>query len=342
MKKKKKKIINLTKDEEGHALELYRKSIVIDGLQSSEFDDDYTRKVRDSGVTATYLSAGSVEETSNRYRLIQRNPDVVFGPVTTVKEIREAKEKGKLAAFFGNQDANFLNGNLDALPIYHKLGLRIIQPVHFGRNIFADSCEERSPGGLSVMGARLVEEMNRLNMIFDASHLSIQSSLDGIEISKFPVCTHSNARAVCDNVRNRTDEEIKAIAEKNGVIGVVPYPAFTKWTKTEKGERPTIEDLLDHFDHIANIVGIKHVGVGTDFIAGWSMEKHRWFHSIGRTDVWGFPGPKGIVDYDVGFATIDEFPNLAKGLVARGYSDQEIRGVLGENWLRVFRNAWGE
>jgi membrane dipeptidase len=335
-----KKIVDMKKDEKEHALELYRKSIVIDCLQSSEMDDAYVTKMRDSGVTATYLSAGSIDHVASRYQLIQRNSDVVFGPVTTVQEIRTAKEKGKLAAFFGRQDADFLNGNLGTLPMYHKLGLRIIQPVHNGRNPYADTCEERSPGGLSDLGVKLVEEMNELDMIFDASHLCIKSSLDGIETSDFPVCTHSNARAVCDNVRNRTDEEINALAEKDGVLGIVSYPSFVKWTDTARGKRPTIEDLLDHVDYIAKLVGIKHVGVGLDLIEGWPLERHRWLER--RPEVWGHLGPRRIVEYAEGLATIDELPNLALGLVARGYSDQEIKGVLGENWLRVFRRAWGD
>jgi len=340
-----KKIVDLSKDEREHAFELYRNSIVIDCLQSSEFDDAYIRKVRDSGVTASYLSAGSVEHTANRYHLIKRNPDVVFGPVTTVKEIRRAKKEKRVAAFYGRQDANFLNGNLDTLPIYYELGLRIIQPIHMGRNIFADACEEKNPGGLSKLGVRLVEKMNELNILFDASHLSLKSSMDGIEVSKFPVCTHSNARGVCDNPRNRTDEEIKAIAEKDGVMGVVPFPAFTKWTRTEIGERPNMEDLLDHVDYIADLVGINHVGAGLDLIEGWPIERHlARAHDTLRVpiEVWGRPPPDGIVIYNEGLETIDKFPNLAVGLVARGYSDTEVAGVLGENWLRVFKRAWGE
>jgi membrane dipeptidase len=335
-----KKLADLTRDEKEHAFELYRNSIVIDCLQSSEFDDAYIRKVRDSGVTASYLSAGSVEHTANRYHLIKRNPDVVFGPVTTVKEIRRAKKEGRVAAFYGRQDANFLNGNLDTLPIYYELGLRIIQPVHNNRNIFADTCEERNPGGLSNLGVKLVEEMNKLKILFDASHLAVKSSMDGIEVSDYPVCTHSNARAVCENVRNKTDEEIHAIAEKDGVLGIVTYPSFVKWTKTESGERPNLEDILDHVDYIADLVGIKHVGIGLDLIEGWPLERHGWLSR--HPEVWGLPGPDGIVRYAEGLATIDELPNLAVGLVARGYSDEEVKGVLGENWISIFKRVWEE
>jgi len=244
---------------------------------------------------------------------------------------------------FGSQHADFLVGpppNLDLLPVYHRLGLRILQPTYNERNVFADGCGERSNGGLSRLGLELVERMNRLRMLFDCSHLGVQDTLDGCEYSDFPVATHSNARSLCDNVRNRTDEEIHAIAEKGGVIGVVAFPSFVKWTKMEQGERPTIEDVLDHIDYISDLVGVEHVGIGLDLIEGWPLERHRLLDR--RPDIWGRPTPQGTYDYPEGLDSIDKLPNLAKGLIARGYSDREIRKILGENWLRVFRKAWGE
>jgi len=217
--------------------------------------------------------------------------------------------------------------------------------VHDNRNLYADGCDERKGGGLSHLGMLLVEELNKLNIIYDCSHLSEKSSLDGIEIAKFPVCTHSNARSVCDNPRNKSDEVIKAIAEKDGVLGLVTYPTFVKsGLKTEKGERPTIEDALDHVDYIADLVGINHVGIGWDFVTGEDPKTPKIRDSYPWTsDVWGIPGPNGIsAQYAEGLSEIGETCNLSKGLLARGYSKKEIEGVLGQNWLRVFKRAWGK
>ena len=336
-------ITELTRDEREHALEIYRDSIVVDCLQASVIDDGYIRRIRDSGVTCTSLGVSDLASLAGRYRLIEGNPDVVTGPVTRAGDIRRAKEEGRVAGIVGTQRPHFLVGpppNLDLLPLLHRLGLKILQPTYNVRNVFAEGCGERSDGGLSRLGLELVERMNGLHILFDCSHLGVRDTLDGCEHSDLPVATHSNARAVCDNVRNRTDEEIHAIAEKGGAIGLVAFPSFVKRTDMAHGERPTIGDLVDHVDHISDLVGVEHVGVGLDLIEGWPLERHRRLDR--RPDIWGEPTPAGTYDYPLGLETIDELPNLAVGLVARGFSDHEVRGVLGENWLRVFRRAWGE
>jgi len=351
-----KKFVELTRDEEEHALDIYMKAIVMNCLDASTFDDEYIKIVKDSGITATAIgTGGGFESLGARYKLFERNPDVVFGPVTTVKEIRDAKKDGRVAAVINAQNSTMLirgpKPNFDLLPLYYKLGLRILMPTYNTRNLFAEGCDERTNGGLSKYGLELVEEMNKLNILYDSSHMGIQDTLDGCEYAKFPVCTHSNARSVCDNVRNRTDQEIKAIAEKDGVLGLVTYPSFVNWTKTDEGVKPTIEDAMDHIDYIANLVGIKHVGLGFDFVEGSAGPDDRARRIrpprpddglLTRPNVWGKRAPSGYWEFTENLDDITKTPNIAKGMVARGYSDQEIRGVLGENWLRVFKRAWGK
>jgi membrane dipeptidase len=181
--------------------------------------------------------------------------------------------------------------------------------------------------------------------------MGVQDTLDVCEYSDFPVCTHSNARLVCDNVRNRTDEEIKAITEKDGVLGIVTYPSFVKWTKTEEGKKPTIEDILDHIDYMAKLVGVKYVGLGFDFIEGSAGPDDRARRLrppqpddvlLTRPQVWGKRAPSGYWEYAEHMDNITKTINVAKGMVARGYSDSDIMGVLGENWLRLFAKAWGK
>jgi membrane dipeptidase len=334
---------DLSDSEEERALDLYNSSVVIDCLQASDIDDDYIRKVKDSGVACTSLGISSLTSCADRYELIVRNPDVVLGPVETAGDIIRAKETGKVAGLIGAQRADFLAGpppNLDLLDVYCKLGLRVLQPTYNVRNIFADGCGERSNAGLSRLGMDLVDRMNRLKILYDCSHLGVKDTLDGCEHSEFPVATHSNARAVCDNVRNRTDDEIHAIAEKGGVLGIVAFPSFVKWTDMDRGKRPNLDDLVDHVVYISDLVGADHVGIGLDLIEGWTLERHQGLKR--RPDIWGNPTPRGTYDYPLGLDSIEKLPNLARGLVARGFSDREIRGVLGENWLRIFKKTWGE
>jgi membrane dipeptidase len=349
-----KKFVDLGKDEEDQALEIYRGSIVLDCLDASTYDQEYIKIMRDAGITCTAMGIDEFDSIATAFKLLEENVSVVSGPVTTVAEIRRAKEEGRVAVFLNAQNSLMFTRtayqpNFDLLPIYYKLGLRILMPTYNTRNAFADGCGERTNSGLSRSGLELVERMNKLNIVCDCSHMGVKDTLDVCEYSDFPVCTHSNARVVCDNVRNRTDEEIKAIAEKDGVMGIVTFPSFVKWTETREGRRPTIEDVMDHVDYIANLVGIKHVGLGFDFIEGSAGPDERAKRlrpprpdeiMLTRPDIWGSPAPSGYWEYAEDIDNIAKTVNMTKGMVARGYSEAETKGVLGENWLRVFKRAW--
>lgn len=349
------KLHDLSKDKEEHALELYRKSIVIDCHLDSTITDEYINKMLDSGLTAANLDGGGFEKIADKCKLVDEHPEALVGPVTTVREILKAKEERKIAILLGAESASELletrgprsghsSSSIDLLPLVHKLGVRIVQPTYNDRNVFADGCAEQANGGLSNLGLELVESMNRLNMIVDCSHVGVKTTLDVCEHARFVVSTHSNARAVCDNVRNRSDDEIKAIAEKDGVLGIVSFPTFVKWTHGERGEWPGIEDLLDHVEHIEELVGIEHVGVGLDLVEGTNMlgPLVPGKGLLSWPQIYGMPDPDGFIRYTKGLASITDLPNLAKDLVARGYSDREVQGVLGENWLRVFKAVWRE
>jgi membrane dipeptidase len=345
-----KEISKLTQDEKDHALNLYKESIVVDCHLDSVIKDDYISQMLESGVTAVNLDGGSFNSLAEKIRLIREHPNKFIGPVTRVTEIINAKKDGKIAVLLGSEDAVVLldasekNTHFYHLPLYYELGLRIIQPCYNDRNLFADGCAENQDSGLSDTGSRLIDEINSLNMIVDCSHVSNKTTLEICERADFVVSTHSNSFSVCENPRNRTDEEIKAIAEKDGVLGIVSFPTFVKWTKTTENIWPTIEDLLDHVDYIDGLVGIKHVGIGLDLVEGTGIlgpvaegeGLARW------PNLYGAPNSEGFYKYADGLNTIVDLPNIAIGLVTRGYSDDEIKGVLGMNWLRVFRRSWGE
>jgi membrane dipeptidase len=342
------RISELTKDERDHALELYGESIVIDCHLDSVLTDDYVGRMLGSGVTAVNLDGGSLESIAEKHGVIERHPDVFVGPVTAVGEIRDAKEEGKIAVFLGAESAEELLDsrevelNLEKLSLLHRLGLRIVQPCYNDENVFADGCAEVDDRGLSSAGLELIDRMNGMDMIVDCSHVSYKTALDVCESADFVVSTHSNARSVCDNPRNRTDEEIQAIAEKGGVLGMVSFPTFVRWTDAKRGVWPGVQDLLDHVDYIDELVGVEHVGVGLDLVEGTDIlgpivrgeGLTRW------PELYGDPGPDGFYRYARGLDSVEGLKNLAVGLVARGYSDGEVVGVLGGNWLRVFGNVW--
>ena len=339
--------IGSTRDTKEHAMELYRRSIVVDCHLDSVLDDGYIVKMLESGVTAVNLDGGDIGRISEKREVIKGHPDELMGPVTKVREIRRAKEEGRIAVFLGAEnaeevlDSTEMRPNIGRLSSFRALGLRIVQPCYNNRNVFADGCSEKADGGLSNAGLELVGRMNDLELIVDCSHVGVRTTLDVCENVEFVVSTHSNARAVCDNPRNRTDEEIKALAEKGAVLGMVAFPTFVSW---RDASRPTVGDLLDHVDYIDDLVGVRHVGIGLDLVEGTRVlgpvtlgqGLTRW------PELYGMPDADGFYRYVEGLESITGLRNLAVGLVERGYSDAEVAGVLGENWLQVFERAWGE
>ena len=223
---------------------------------------------------------------------------------------------------------------LVGLRTFYTLGLRGVQLVDNGRNRIGDGKgESRTKGGLTNFGISVVEEMNRLGMFVDVAHLTEPGFWDVIETSKDPIIdSHSNCQAVCDHPRNLTDEQIKAIAKGGGVIGLSCHTAMVNSEKAE----PTVEDLVPHIVHIAELVGIEHVGLGPDHIE-FEIECNIWTPAPGWLEGVFY----GIRDtyFIENLNSIDGFPLFTEALVKRGYSDEDIKKVLGENWLRVYRQV---
>ena len=273
-----KKITELSKEEEAEALQIHKKAIVIDGLQSTEIDNfnmKFIQELRDGGFTAVCLSAPRHNETSlseavrqlagwyQRFRELGHDK---IKMATTTKEIREAKSKGWIAAVFNSQGSSYLEKDLAYLEIFHRLGVRIMQPMYQMRNQFGDGPGEKD-AGLSNLGVKWVEEMNRLHMVISLSHTGYTTSREAIEISKDPVVfTHSNPRALRAHVRNIPDELIKACAEKGGVIGldVVKRFGVEGW-----------EGYLDHIDYVVRLTSVNNAGLGLDVPRGSYLHNRR-------------------------------------------------------------------
>jgi membrane dipeptidase len=242
---------------------------------------------------------------------VDANSDLMM-LATSAQDILTAKEQGKLAAVLAIEGGEALEGDLGVLRLFHRLGVRSIGLTWNERNNIADGVgDSRSKGGLSVFGADLIKEMNRLGILVDVSHLSDPGFWDVVELSTQPIiASHSNSRAVCNHRRNLTDDQIKALAKNGGVMGMNFAAAFVK----EDG-KPKLDDLLNHIDHIVELVGPEHVGLGSDF------------DGIGAA-------PEELTDAST-------MPLITDGLCKRGYSDEHIRLILGGNYFRVFKEVWG-
>jgi membrane dipeptidase len=258
--------------------------------------------------------------------------------VRTEKEIRQAKRDGVVALYAHWQPVSPLPRSLEAIDVAYTKGLRSLMLTYNRMDNVGVGCTERVDAGLSLFGVEVVEHCNRIGMLVDVSHCGHATTLDACRLSRQPVnANHSAARAVHDHARNKTDEALRAIAGTGGVVGVVTVPAFIT-----SEPHPTIQSTLDHIDHIANLVGWQHVAIGTD----WPLQVPqeillRTFGTV--TQAVGFR-PQDRLDLTQmldGFADARDLPNVTRGLVKRGYDDEAIRGILGENALRVFREVWG-
>lgn len=257
--------------------------------------------------------------------------------VLTAEDILRAKRERKLGIIFGCQGlATKIEDDPNLLRILHRLGLRIAQLTYNERSALGCGCLETVDTGLTQLGRVCVREMNHLALLIDLAHAGARTSLDVLDLSADPVIvSHANARALCDNPRNLTDEQFRALAARGGVVGITAYAPFCE---TAPGVRPTLEAVLDHIAYVADLVGVEHVGIGSDFFEGESEVRFERFFRVRYPEV--------IRDYTLqtvyaeGFDGVAGFPRLTEGLIRRGFTDRDAKKILGENFLRVFRTVW--
>ena len=328
--------------------QLYRDAVVIDGLNVSNWDSPAVfRSLRDGNVTAINATIATWENFHQTLDHISRwetrfsEYDADLLQVRTVDDIERAQRDGVVGVILGFQNASPIENDLDRLALFRQLGVGIIQLTYHERNLLGNGCYERRDDGLSNFGVDAVREMNRAGILIDLSHVGDRTTLETIELSEKPVaCTHANARSYYDVPRNKTDEALKLIADKGGVLGATCIKTFLR-----NGAESTLEDYIDAIHHLVELVGVDHVGIGTDFTQDQPPSFWRY---IGSQQGTKFPSTfaDGSVDYakvelyPKGLETPDEMPNIAVALMGRGYNEGEVLKVLGGNWLRLFREVW--
>lgn len=266
----------------------------------------------------------ALDQISHLHDEIEESPGL-FRICRTTKEALEAKKAGEIAIFLSLEGADPLQNDIGLLRIFHELGVRGLGLVWSRRNgvgdgaFFTDMREGRK-GGLTPFGVELIEQAEKLGMFIDVSHLNDEGFWDVMDVAQKPlIASHSNCRSLAATMRNLTDEQIRALAAKNGVIGMNSVNVFIR----DDTDRATVSDFIDHVDHIVNLVGIDHVGIGFDLCD--SFVNHLTIdESIETTDV--------IRSH----AGLD---NFTEELIKRGYSDQDMIKILGGNFLRVFEKG---
>lgn len=243
-------------------------------------------------------------------RELRRNADAL-SLARTPDDLLAARAAGRLAAFFGVEGAHALDGQVDRIAWLRAQGVAYLGLCHFGTNELVVSSGARRPPyrGLGPLGGAAIDACNASGMLVDLAHCHETSFFDAIQRSRAPVVvTHGAARALADHHRNLSDEQIAAVARSGGVIGVIFYP----WYLSRK-LRDDVNRIVDHMERIAQVAGPGHVALGSDF--------------------------DGFVWTVQGLEDVSRMPRLTEALVARGWKDEDVRGALGENFLRTWRRA---
>ena len=344
----------LSKDQEEQAIALHRDLLVFDACALVDADwlkstqGGYFKSALEAGITAisnTTFSTGinfrnASIEISKLYEVLLHFREYAL-LANTVEDIRRAKNEHKIAVIIGPQNMTMIEDDLRLLRILHRLGIKICQLTYNEANLLGDGCLERTQKGLTDFGLQVLDEMNYLGILVDLSHTSDAVVADALEFSKDPVAfTHTCCRDINGNPRNKTDEQLKALAEKDGVIGVA---AWTPITAVREGIQPTFDDYFTHLTRIVEIAGIDHVGLGIDLPFGafssadpkdWEEEQKIWPAVFGN---WTFEQKRVV-----GFEDLSGFLTVTKGLVALGYSESEIRKIMGENFVKLCEKVWGK
>jgi membrane dipeptidase len=311
-----------------------------------------------SGVTVacgTYSGAGRLGEAFERAvrRIAQAQAivDALRDKLVLVRraaDIEQAHAEGKHGIVVDFQDTIAFGDDLERIECFYHLGLRMVQLTYNLQNLVGDGCTERYQGGLTYFGREVVRRLNELGILVDISHCSEQVGWDALEVSTAPVVvSHSASKAVARHDRGKSDELARAVAERGGYFGVVVVPGFIS-------ERPeaTLEDFVRHVEHLVDVCGIDHVGIGTDKMGPPSSRTGSLIEYPPSMPV----NPPGAFDWAgfrpeehrltsnyrlAGYETFADWPNLTVALAQAGFTEEELRKLLGRNFLRVFREVVG-
>jgi membrane dipeptidase len=337
------------------AVDLVQRSFVIDMLAAISLERgmrpqgwtlpltvEQIRDYRHSGLTAIHHSAGLGGPDAHQQALaylagwngfVSRYPDLFVG-VASFDDLELAQQSGRTAVIMGLQNSEHFR-NLDDVALFHGLGQRVSQLTYNEQNLLGSGSTERVDGGVSDFGAAIVGRMNEVGMLVDVSHCGDRTTLDAIELSAEPIAiTHSNCRALNNHPRLKTDEAIRKLAAKGGVIGIAGPRPFVR-----DREPTTIEHLVDHIDHVVKLVGVEHVGIGSDAdLWGYDdlpppmLERMR----AGYKASYGFRDKSDTDGFDHPLKMFE----LTEVLIRRGYSNDHIEAILGGNFRRLLTAVW--
>ena len=324
---------------------MYKDQIIIDGLQYCYWDRSYFESLQRSGITAVHVTLVYHEmarETLSRFaqwnKYFELYSDLIM-PIMNMTDVKIAKEKKLVGIFFGAQNCSPIDDEIGLIEVMRKQGLLIMQLTYNNQSLLATGCYEKHDNGITRFGKQAIEEMNRVGMIIDMSHSSEISTLEAIDLSSRPICiSHANPNFAHKALRNKSNEVIKALCKRGGLLGFSLYPFHLP-----NSSKCTLEDFTQMIADTADMVGVEHLGIGSDLclnqpieVLEW-MRNGRWTKSMDYGE--GSASNSGWPDDLPWFKDENGMENIYNGLLKQGFKEKEANQILGGNWFNFLESG---
>jgi membrane dipeptidase len=337
------------------AAELYRLALVLDCNSGPPWEEGHLPlpqvdldMVRNSGVTVVKWSIGginadfaeTVKQIAYIHRMIEVHP-AYFTQVRVPADMQRAKREGKLGIIFSFESVEMLEGKLERIELFRNLGVRVMQLSYNRKSPFAAGVMEPNGGGLTPLGQEAVKKMNSLGIAVDISHANPQTTADAIAASsKPPIMSHAGCAAVHPHPRNKTDDQLRALADKGGVVGIYDLPYLAASPK-----QPTVDDYVAHMEHALKVAGEEHVGVGSDVPINPFDTSPKGMAEFNKSEEErqksGLAAPEeDRPTYVIGLNIPRKLEVITEQLLKRGYPPRVAEKVVGANFARVFNDLW--
>ena len=319
----------------------------IDCLQYCNWSEKIFRQMREGGVDAVHVTiayhemfremVANVEQWNGWF---ERHSNLIFAG-RTGDDVRQARSEGRTAIFFGFQNPSPIEDDIGLVEICHMLGARFMQLTYNNQSLLATGCYESEDTGITRMGRAVIAEMNRVGLVIDMSHSAERSTLDAIEVSSRPIAiTHANPSFWHPARRNKSDDVLKALGESGGMLGFSLYPHHLK-----DGTNCTLDSFCEMVARTAELMGVSQIGIGSDLcqdqpdsVVEW-MRVGRWTKDIDYGE--GSAANAGFPPMPSWFQDNRHFDAIATGLHKQGFSQADVAGIMGDNWLNFYDASFG-
>ncbi len=323
---------------------LHGDALVIDGLVVSKWSRSVFEDMHRGGLTAANCTCSvwegfraTMQNIAQWKRWFREHADLLL-QVHTVADIDRARQESRVGVALGFQNTYALEDRVEFVEVFQALGVRIMQLTYNTQNLVGSGCWESRDSGLSDFGRDVIDEMNRTGVLIDLSHVGAKTSEEAMAHSKQPVAfTHCCPSGIMEHPRNKSDAQLRQVADRGGFIGVATYTPFLPW-----GDATTVDQCVEVFEYVINVAGEDHVGIGTDFTQDQDAAFFQWLRRDKGTGRVLMPGAVNVPRNPAGLARLCDYPNLTAAMARRGWPEGRIRKVLGENWYRFLHTVWGE